>query len=177
MKRIIALCLLLLITVSPVLAQVEAGDTEVSLLGYFSTFVGDDVDPNGSGSVQLSYGKFVTPFLQLGIAPTMNFRTGEDEMGDPKVETDFSGSVFFNLNFSVASRTIPYITARYYQFTFDIPDEAEFTDYSYMTVGLGVKNFFNEYAAFNTLATYGFALAEESEGGIIVIMTGLSFIF
>lgn len=146
-------------------------------MGFFSTFVGKDVETNGYGSLQISYGKFYSKYLQLGIAPTLSFSTGEDEDGDPKIETQISGSVFFNFNMTAASKTIPYITGRYYQFTFDIPEDTDFIDYSYVTVGIGVKSFFNEYAAFNTLVTYGFSPAVENEGGIVLIMTGLSFIF
>lgn len=177
MKKIVILCITCILLVSNALAQVESGDKEVSFMGYFSTFVGEEVEPNGYGSLQISYGQYYSKYLQLGIAPTLSFSTGQDEDGDPKIDTQFSGSVFFNFNFTAASTTIPYITGRYYQFTFDIPEEAEFVDYSYITVGLGIKNFFNEYAAFNTLATYGFSPAEDSEGGIVVIMAGLSFIF
>jgi hypothetical protein len=47
-----------------------------------------------------------------------------------------------------------------------------------VNVGIGFKNFFNEYAAFNTLVSYGFSLAEEAENiGLLSIMTGLTFIF
>lgn len=107
----------------------------------------------------------------------LTFSSGQDEYGDPKVNTNWSGSVFFNLNFSAASKFIPYLSGQYYQFTFDIPEGGKFSDYSYINAGLGFKNFFNEYAAFNTLVTYGFSLAENSQIGILTIMTGLSFIF
>jgi len=50
-------------------AQIERGDTEVSFLGFFSMFVGENVDANGSGSLQLSYGKYISSYLQIGIAP------------------------------------------------------------------------------------------------------------
>ena len=170
------LCLLLILAGSSY-AQVEAGDKEVSFLGFFSTFVGEDVDANGYGSLQISYGKYYTKFFQVGIAPILSFSTGEDENGDPKVDVQYSGSVFFNLNMATASKSIPYITGRYYQYTFDIPEGRDFIDYSYITIGAGVKSFFNEYAAFNTVVTYGFSPKSESKGGIIMIMTGLSFIF
>jgi len=177
MKKLAIILILSMIACSNVLAQIESGDKEISFMGYFSTFVGEDVETNGYGSLQISYGRYYSRYLQLGIAPTISFSTGQDEDGDPKIETQFSGSVFFNFNLTAASRTIPYITGRYYQFTFDIPDEADFIDYSYITIGLGIKNFINEYTTFNTLATYGFSPVEENEGGIVVIMAGLSFIF
>jgi len=177
MKKIaILFCLILLLTNSS-FAQIEPGDKEVSFLGFFSTFVGEDVEANGFGSLQISYGKYYTKYFQLGIAPILSFSTSKDEDGDPKIDVQFSGSVFFNLNLVIASKTIPYVTGRYYQYTFDIPEDRDFSDYSYITFGAGVKSFFNEYAAFNTLVTYGFSPAKDANGGIVMIMTGLSFIF
>jgi len=160
------------------LSQIEKGDTEVGFMGYFTTRVGDDVESNGAGAIQLSYGKYITPNFEWGIAPTLTFYTQEDWQTEEKeIKTDWSGSFFFNLNLSTTAKTFPYITGRYYQFTFDIPDNMDFTDFSYVTVGLGIKSFFNEYAALDILGTYGFSLAEEAEGGIINILTGLSFLF
>lgn len=181
MKRIGIVLILILLAASAVHAQIEQGDTEVSFLGQFSTIVGEDVDPNGFGFVQLSFGKYFTRNLLMGIAPSVSFATAQDEDGDQILEADFSGSAFLNFNFTTASTFVPYFTAQYYQRTFDIPEGREFTDYSYVNIGLGFKNFFNEYAAFNTLISYGFSLAEVPEGasktGILVISTGLSFIF
>ena len=170
-------CLLTLLTASFSFAQIEGGDTEVSFLGYYSTFLGDDVETNGTGSLQLSYGKYISRHLQIGLAPTFSFSTMENQQGESEINTEISGSAFFSLNFSSSAKTIPYLIAQYYQYTFDIPDEAKFTDFSYATVGLGMKNFFTEYAALNTLVTYGFSLAEEATGGILLISTGLSILF
>lgn len=176
MKQILIVVALLFIIASAQ-AQIEKGDTEIGFMGYYSTRVGEDIDPNGSGSFQLSFGKYITPKLLLGIAPTLSLYTGQDEDGDPTVETNWSGSVFFTYNFSTTSKLIPYLTGQYYQSQFDIPENAEFTDFSFVTFGLGFKNFFNEYASLNTQGLYGFSLAEDAEGGILLIMTGLSFIF
>jgi len=167
----------MLCTAYPAFSQVERGDKEVSFLGYYNTIVGEDVNPNASGSLQISYGNYFTPALLVGIAPTLRFYASEDRYGDMEVKTDFSGSIFFNLNFSTTSKTVPYITGQYYQWTFDIPEESEFSDYSYINIGFGIKNFINEYAAFNTLGTYGFSLAEDAETALITVMMGLSFIF
>jgi hypothetical protein len=177
MKRCTFFIMALFLLTSGAFAQIEGGDTEVSFMGFFFTRIGEDIEANGAGSVQLSYGKYITPRLLLGVAPTMTFYTGQDEEGEPKLETDFSGSIFFNFNFSTASKFIPYITGQYYQSTFDIPEDGEFTDYSYINVGLGFKNFFNEYAAFNTMVSYGFSLAEDADWANLVVQTGISFIF
>ena len=177
MKKLMVMGLVLLFTVSG-FSHIEKGDTEVSFLGYFTTRVGEDVDPNGAGAIQLSYGKYVTPFFIWGVAPVLTFYTFENwETDETELKTDWSGSVFFNLNLSTTAKTFPYITGRYYQFTFDIPDDQDFSDYSYVTIGLGIKSFFNEYAALNILGTYGFSLAEEAEGGIVNLMTGITFLF
>ncbi|MCD6115842.1 hypothetical protein J7K93_02405 [bacterium] len=177
MKKTALILALLLIITGSCFAQIQAGDKEVSFLGFFSTFVGENIDANGYGSLQISYGKYYTKFFQVGIAPIVSFSTGKDDNGDPKVDVQYSGSIFFNLNMATASKTVPYFTGRYYQYTFDIPEDKNFIDYSYITIGGGVKSFFNEYAAFNTVITYGFSPEKESKGGIIMIMTGLSFIF
>ncbi|MCK5148250.1 hypothetical protein KAR48_15950 [bacterium] len=179
MKKFLFILVLVIILAGQTFAQVEAGDREVSFLGYYSTFIGEDFDANGSGSLQLSYSKFYTKNLQIGFAPTLRFSTGEYEDRKPKVEIDISASVFMNFNLATASKTIPYFTAQYYQYSFEIDtdNDEKFTDFSYVTVGLGIKNFINEYAAFNTLISYGFSLREEAEGGLLLVMTGLSFIF
>lgn len=179
MKKGFLIAVALFLLVSGAWAQIERGDSEISFMGYYNTLVGEDVEVNGSGVFQLSYGKYITSRLQIGIAPNLRFYLADDEEGEKKIETDWSGSIFFNYNFSTASKFIPYITGQYYQFTFDIPEGGEFTDYSYVNVGIGFKNFFNEYAAFNTLVSYGFSLAQETENkvGLLSIMTGLTFIF
>jgi len=179
MKKAFFIAVALFLFVSGAWAQIERGDSEISFMGYYVTLVGEDIEVNGSGVFQLSYGKYITSRLQIGIAPNLRFYLAEEEDGEKVLKTDWSGSVFFNFNFSTASKFIPYITGQYYQFTFDIPEDAEFTDYSYVNVGIGFKNFFNEYAAFNTLVSYGFSLAKEREKnvGLLSIMTGLTFIF
>ena len=176
-KTLFVIGFLLIVVAGNIFAQIESGDKEVSFLGYFSTFVGEDVEPNGFGSLQISYGRFMSKYLEVGIAPTISFSTMQNEDGESELDTQLSGSVFFNLNLAAASKTIPYISGQYYQFTFKIPEDQEFSDYSYANVGFGIKSFFNEYAAFNTQVIYGFSMAEEAEGGILMILTGLSFIF
>ncbi len=183
-KRVWVLVLFCLFVAGSLFGQVESGDKEVSFLGYFATVVGENVDPNGFGSLQISYGRFMSKYLEMGIAPTLNFstvRVYEDNEEKTELDTKLSGSVFFNLNLAAASKTIPYISGQYYQSKFDFEEDEEFSDYSYVNIGFGVKSFFNEYAAFNTQVVYGFSLAEvEDEGsktGLLMIMTGLSFIF
>ena len=182
MKKILWICVLCCLIAPNLFGQVEAGDKEVSFLGFFATQVGEDIDPNGFGSLQISYGRFMSKYLEIGIAPTLSFSMFYNQQsGESELKTQLSGAVFFNLNLAAASKTIPYISGQYYQYTFEIEDEAEFTDYSYVNVGFGIKSFFNEYAAFNTQVVYGFSLAklepEQTKTGLLMIMTGLSFIF
>ncbi len=171
--------ILILTVVSSAFGQIEKGDKEISFMGYYGTYISseDDAPAYGFGSVQISYSKFISPLFQVGIAPNINFSTMEDQDGETTVKARFSGSVFFNLNFSNTSKVIPYITGRFYQMEFDIPENAEFSDYSYAQMGFGIKNFINEYAALNMLGTWGFSLAEDAEGGMLMLMVGLSFIF
>jgi hypothetical protein len=152
--------------------QVESGDSEISFLGFYSTVVGVEGSSGGFGSVQLSYGYFLTPNLQIGLGPNVTFSGGTDG-----TEVSFSGSAFFTFNFSTSGRSIPYISAQYYQFDFDIPEGQSFTDLAYINVGLGMRSFFSEFAALNTSVNYGFSLAENAEGGLLLIQSGLSFIF
>ena len=77
---------------------------------------------------------------------------------------------------ATASKTVPYLAAQWYQTDFD-PEDGEFSDYSYVNFGFGIRNFFNEFAALNTSVNYGFSLAEDSEGGVLLILTGVSVIF
>ena len=84
-------------------AQVEQGDSEIRFLGFYSQMVGTENDFGGSGSVQLSYGYFLTPFLQIGVGPQISFSEGANA---GSTEVSFSGSAFFNYNFSTSSKTI-----------------------------------------------------------------------
>ena len=63
MKKLIILFIFSLISVSNSFAQIESGDKEVSFLGFYSTFVGEDVEPNGYGSLQISYGKYYSRYM------------------------------------------------------------------------------------------------------------------
>jgi hypothetical protein len=173
MKKGLLFVVVLVLLASAAQAQIEKGDTEVSFMGYYLTYVGgEDIGGFGSGNFQLSFGKYLTDRIVIGVAPSLSLTKMDDEW-----ETNWSGSAYMNINLSSTAKMIPYITGQYYQRTFDIPDGADFTDFSYVTVGLGFKSFFNEYASLNTVCTYGFSLAENAEGGMLMIMTGLSFVF
>lgn len=172
MKKITYLLLLLLFLSTIVYSQgIERGDSEVLINAFYFTNVGTDYS-YGSGNITGSYGYYFTNNLQIGIGPGLSIYTQEDE-----VETDFSGQLFTNYNFSTTAKTIPYIKGSYYQATFDIDDDRDFTDYGYVQIGAGMKNFISENIALDSSVTYGFSLAENAEGGSLLMQSGLSLIF
>lgn len=171
MKKFLVTVLIILSFTMTANAQVEKGDSEIRFLFYYSHIYADEFSSGGRGSLQISYGYFLIPNLQIGIGPQMTFTRAFDG-----TKTKFSGSVYFTFNLTTASKTVPYINAEFYQMDFS-PEWGDFLDYSYINIGLGVRNFFTEYMALNSAITYGFSLATEAEGGMLMIITGLSFIF
>ena len=167
MKRRALFVFILLFWTFACYAQVEKGDSEIGFLGFYSKMA----DYGGMGSVQLSYGYYVSPRFQIGLGPQLTIQEGSDG-----TEAKFSASAFFTFNLTVNSTTIPYLSGQWYQIDFS-PDYGDFTDYSYINIGLGVRNFFTDYAALNTSLSLGSSLSSNVEGGILMIMSGLSFIF
>ncbi|MCK5147858.1 outer membrane beta-barrel protein [bacterium] len=155
----------------PAVAQVEKGDSEIRLLFFYSQISNDEDDSDVSGSLQIGYGYFFTPQFQVGLSPRININDGMSG-----IETTFSGSIYMGYNFTVSSKTVPYLTGEWYQNDFS-PDQGTFSDHSYLTIGFGVRNFFTEYAALNTMISYGFSMASEAEGGLLMFLSGISFIF
>jgi hypothetical protein len=173
MKKTCAVALVFLLWGFSLFAQVEKGDSEIGFMGYYSTMVGTPNTSGGTGSIQLSYGYFLSPRLQIGIGPQVTFTSG---IGSVSGETKFSASAFFNYNLTIKSKTVPYIFGQWYQSDFS-PSSGDFTDWSFLNVGFGVRNFFTEYAALNSAISYGFSLASQSDMGLLLIMSGLSFFF
>ena len=151
---------------------IDKGDSEIRFLGFYAKIVGSDNVSLEMGAIQLSYGYFVTSHLQIGFAPQLMIYQGYGG----GTYTIFSAAAFFNYNLTTSSKIIPYLSGQWYQDEFD-PEDDDFLEHSYLTVGIGVRNFVTEFAALNTSVTYGFSLAEEAEGGLLMIMSGLSFIF
>jgi len=170
MKKTLLMILLCIVINNFAYAQIEKGDSEINFLGYYASMVGTDYDSH-FGNIQFTYGHFVTKTLQIGIGPSISFTTWND-----KTETDLSAVAFFNVNFTTGLKSVPYITGQWYQMDFD-PEDADFTDASFINVGLGLKSFFTEYLALTNSITYGFSLAEDAEGGLLMFMSGLSFFF
>ena len=171
MKNLIVVAFLVLFTGTASAQEgVEAGDKEVSFMGMYLTSTGDT--DYSFGNITLRFGYYFTDKLLVGISPGINISTFNNE-----TDTDFSGELFFAFNFISNAKTIPYVKASFYQSTFDIPEGMEFRDYSYVQVGLGFKVFFNEYMALDTSGSYGFSLAEDSGDGILMFLSGITFIF
>jgi hypothetical protein len=152
--------------------QVEQGDSEVNFIGFYSTMVGTENSLGGFGTIMFNYGYFVTSHLEIGIGPQISFSSSEEG-----TETKFAGTAFMNFNFSTSSRMVPYISAQWYQTDFEIAENQSFTDLSYVNVGLGLRSFFNKHLALNNSVNYGFSLAEDAEGGMLLFMSGLTFVF
>ena len=74
-----------------------------------------------------------------------------------------------------------HLTGRYIDYTlntFSIQEILDFDPNIFSTKNMAkIRNFFNEYAALNTSVNYGFSLAEDAEGGVLLVITGVSVIF
>ncbi len=178
MKKIIVLFLTVIITANAYSQEDEGiskGDNEITFNGFIYSSVGTD-SKHTFGNLFLSYGKYYTDKLLIGIAPGVSISTATTIDGT-EVNTDWSGQVFANYNFSVVKKAFPYAKGSYYQQTFDIPDGASFKDYGSIQIGLGYKSFFNEFASLDMSLNYGKSLAKGAEGGSLMFMIGLSFIF
>lgn len=190
LKRLILLFSIFFVLSTLSYAQVEKGDSEVIFSAMFMSIVGVEDYSSMTGSLNLNYGYFLTDNFEIGIGPTITYTKSTSTFlsYDPNTfslteekytsETaNVSATAFFNFNFSTSSKTVPYITGQWFQTDFDPEDDMKFSDYSYINVGFGVRNFINEYAALNTSVNYGFSLAENAEGGVILALTGVSVIF
>ncbi|MBA4369200.1 MAG: hypothetical protein C0403_16360 [Desulfobacterium sp.] len=173
MKKTAMLFLILFVMAGSAFAAegVEKGDRELAFAGMYYTLTGD-MDYS-FGNVQVRMGKYFTDKLLLGLAPGLNISDSGND-----TTTDFTLELFGAYNFVTNSRTIPYAKASLYQNkTNDIPDDQEFTDYTFLQAGFGVKNFFNEYAALDTSISYGLSVGQGTDSGIIMVLSGISFIF
>ncbi len=146
-------------------AQVQKGDKEVQFLGSIVS-----VESITIFMAQLTYGVMVTPNLELGVGPTithMSFGGLSD--------TRLSAAFFGRYNFSVATKTVPYVSGQWYQLDFSPDEPLSFTDASYVQFGGGVKYFVNPHVAYDFSGNLGFALAGGS--GVLMLLGGLSYFF
>jgi hypothetical protein len=149
---------------------IEAGDTEISVVGLYAATNGDI--KYTTANIQVRLGKYLTDRLLLGIGPAVAVATIEGEE-----ETNLSAEAYCIFNFTVNKKITPYAKASYFQRSFDIEGDRKFTDYGYALAGLGVKYFFNDLVALDTTLAYGFSLIKESHDTMIQISSGVSFVF
>jgi hypothetical protein len=168
-KLLILICILCMSSVA--FGQVEKGDTEIQFMGYIAS-----ISDLTTGSIQVSIGYYFTPKLQIGIGPAVTIMsyTFIDYWGIELTETEveLSSTLFGTYNFSTSERLVPYVTATWYQLTYDIPELLDFTDFSFITAGGGLKYFLNENVAVNSSLMYGFSLG--GGDGLLLLFSGLS---
>ena len=168
MKRVL-LALIVIAFLSPCLygQTIEKGDSELQFQGYYLTTEGLSY---ATGT--MIYGHYLTSNIEIGVGPSISH--SDSDYGDS--ETTFSGLAFFRYVFPSQSKSIPYINMQWYQYDFSPEGEADFTDYSWVQGGVGVKIFLNEYVAYDLSGNYGMGLAEGSEG-MILLAAGVSVFF
>ena len=102
MRRIPFLALLVLVLMAtPVLAQQEAGDSELQLQG--SLLLGVSGDTEDFGSATGTYGRFLTDRQEAGGTLSVFLVSNGDWAG--------SGGPFYRYNFVSGSKTVPYVGA------------------------------------------------------------------
>ena len=146
-------------------AQVQKGDKEVQFLASIIS-----VESITIFTAMFSYGVMVTPKLELGVGPMISHISVY--FFD---DTRFSMAFFGRYNFSVQTKTVPYVSGQWYQFDFAPDEPFGFFDYSYFQVGAGVKFFVNPHVAYDFSGNLGFALGGGT--GVTTLMGGLSYFF
>lgn len=140
---------------------IAKGDKEVSFNGMVIATQGMTM-----GNIFLSYGYYFTKKLEVGLAPGVTITSDN---------TDVSGQLFVNYNFSNNKPTFPYVKASYYQQTFDT-GESGFFSAGFIEAGLGLKSFFNSKVSWDTSIVYGFPASSggSSGSGMLMLLTGIS---
>ena len=151
---------------------IERGDKEVGFMGFWSKMIGNELTSAETGMIRLSFGYHWTDRLQVGAAPQWIITASEGG----GTWYFFSVSFFVNYNLTTSSKMVPYITGEWFQenFYFGMDD---ILSHAYLTLGGGLRNFFNEYAALNTSIKYGFSLGGEGKRTVLTITSGVSVIF
>jgi len=171
MKKVLLTFMLFTLLTSMAMAQVEQGDREFQFLGSIYT-----AKSFSWVKIQTTYGLFITPNIQIGAGPAIDyFKFDAGGSGDDS-RTTFSSSFFARYNFDVATKKIPYISAQWLQSDFAPDDPQSFTDATFLQVGGGVKFFVNEYLAYDVSGNYGFGLGESSSSALFITF-GLSAFF
>lgn len=178
MKRVMLFVVLVFfLSITATFAQPEKGDTEIQLSATYFTTVGTDFK-FGNGFIQAKLGKYITDNLEFGVAPnisititsTTDFFTGETESD---TDVTFGGGAFFVYSFLAGdAKSVPYLGGQYFKSDFSNEDDSG-------SVGFtgGIKFFVTEKAAFDFSGNYLFDLNEDTEGGFLLFVAGISFLF
>ncbi|QSE95922.1 hypothetical protein [Fulvivirga lutea] len=195
MKKIYTLLILstALFYSNKALAQVEKGDSNIGLNAFLSTITGLETD-NVNGTLFLTYQKYVTDNISLGLGPLYSWNATSDNFG-----STFGMNLFFNYSFlSSTGKTLPYLGLQYsglisYNES-ETTDGFGNTDFNYFesrsgSLGgnAGIKFFINEYANLDVNLSYTSIIATsvdsgngfeeaDAEGGILQFTIGLGVI-
>lgn len=167
-KAIFVVFVSLFVSANAAFAQQEAGDMEIQIAGTYLTTVGTDFSFN-SGFIQAKLGRYVTDNLELGVAPNISITKVQGQDTDVTV----GGGAFAVYSFLAGdATTVPYFGAQYFK-----SDLSESEDNGSAGVTGGLKFFVTEKAAFDFSGNYLFDLNEGSEGGLLLFVAGISFLF
>lgn len=175
-KRFLVLAANLLLSVSSIFAQQEKGDTEIQISGTYYTSVGTETQL-GQGLIQAKLGKYISDHLEIGVAPVLTITTfpTTDPFGneESEIKGSLGGGAFFVYSFLAGdARTVPYFGGQY--FKSDFSDEE---DSGSAGINGGIKFFVSEKAAFDFSGNYLFNLNTASEGGALLFVVGVSYLF
>lgn len=165
MKHLLMSILVAIILCASASAQVQKGDKEIQVSAYIVS-----VEEVTVFTAMGTFGMMVTPNLELGVGPMIthvSFYFFDD--------TQFSMAFFGRYNFSVQNKTVPYVSAQWYQFDFSPDAPFSFFDYSYVQVGGGFKYFINPHIAYDVSGNLGFALGASTT--VTMLSGGLSYFF
>ena len=195
MKTMVFGVLALLLAAGSAHAQQKAGDLELQFYGMYYRTVGTDFTI-GSGTIGGKIGPYLTDNLQVGLGPTLTITTTSmptttyrvnpvtgdfivETVTETNTTTTFGTSLFVVYSFlSRSGKIVPYLGAQYFKRDFNRPFSE---DRGSAGVNAGLKYFFARKTALDFSANYLWDLNSEeqggSNGGLILLMFGLSFLF
>ena len=165
MKKVLLLFLSLSVT-SIAFGQQQKGNSEVQISGFATV-----MDGNGFGSVFVKYGKFITDKVQVGVSPSVDFRTGNFS------NTTVGAGAFLTYSFLTSdAQTVPYFGASYRK------SDIDNWDFDYGSAGgqIGFKRFFTPQAAFDISGNYLVTIPADNRFksvGLIYLTFGFSYLF
>ncbi|MBN1165409.1 MAG: hypothetical protein JXB45_12585 [Candidatus Krumholzibacteriota bacterium] len=164
MGKCITVFLAVILISSSAWAQMEKGDKEVRASGMIYT-----AESFSMITLMGVYGKFIEENIQVGAGPSLSyFKVGDYD------DTTLGAAFFGRYYFTLQEKRVPYLSGELYQADFSPPEGTDFTDYTSLQLGGGLKYFLNEYVAWDVSANLGFRFG----GGVsLMIVGGLSAFF